>query len=555
MRTRAGAEMPDSLDALAQPAVEARAPLRLSKVWIVPALAALIALSVFFQKLAREGPDVVITFPAAQGIEAGKTAIRYKDVAIGKVTSVALSPDLRTVQVTARITRQAAPLMTEGAAFWIVRPTVTLSQVSGLDTLLSGNYIAFERGRGVQPAREFVGLDNATVVGPDTPGREFVLRARDSLRVGVGLPVYYLGLEVGQVTSTALVADGVGIDVHVFVKAPYDAYVGPTTRFWNASGLDLSMRGGDVNVRTESVIALLVGGIAFENLDAGRPATEAPSKTQFMLYRNRGAALKADDPRDGRYVVFFDEPIDGVQVASPVAFLGVQVGEVHKVGLALDPRSGRVRGRVELTVSPARAMQAGVELSPGDGPALLRALVVRHGVRAQLRTSSLLTGQRYVAFDYFRDAAPVHVDWGASQPVLPSVPSVLPAFEQRVARLMDKLDAMPLVEAVADARTLMHEARGTFAAVHSLSDDVDRKALPQFVSTMREAEQALDSAQRMLDGATATLVGPDAPGQRDLRAALQEMTRAARALRTMSDSLERHPESLVWGRSIQPEAR
>jgi paraquat-inducible protein B len=369
------------------------------------------------------------------------------------------------------------------------------------------------------------------------------------MRIAVGLPVYYLGLAVGQVTSAVLATDGGGIDVHVFVNAPYDAYIGTSTRFWNASGIDLSMRGGDVSLRTESVIALLVGGIAFENVDGTKPAAEAVPRSRFTLYRDRATALKADDSRDPRYVLHFDEPVDGLQVGSPVMFLGVQVGEVHQVGLFVDKATGRVRGRVELSVSPERAMQAGVELPRGQGTALLRSLVTRHGVRAQLRSASLLTGQRYVAFDYFSRVAPARVDWDAAVPALPAVPSMLPAFEDKLARFMDKLDAMPMVEAVGDARALMREAQGTFASVRGLADDVDRKALPQFVATMQEAQQALDSAQRMLDGATATLVGPGAPGQRDLRAALQEMTHAARALRTLSDSIERHPESLVWGRS------
>ncbi len=534
---------------LAQPSVATPRRLRLSKVWIVPALAALIALSIFFQQLAREGPEIVITFPAAHGIEAGRTVIRYKDVKIGLVSAVALSPDFHTARVTARITRQAAPLMTEGAAFWIVRPTVSLSQISGLDTLLSGNYIAFERGAADRPARAFVGLDNATVVGADTPGREFVVRARDAMRIAVGLPAYYLGLEVGQVTSAALAPGGDGIDVRVFVNAPYDGYVGTSTRFWNASGIDLSMRGGDVSLRTESVAALLVGGIAFENVDGMKPAAQAPARTLFALHRDRDTALKADDSRDPRYALLFDEPVDGIRVGTAVMFLGVQVGEVHAVGLSVDPATRRVRGRVELSVSPARAMQAGVHPPRGEGTALLRELLTRHGLRAQLRTSSFLTGQRYVAFDYFPRAAAARVDWTLAQPLLPVVPSLLPAFEDRLARLLDKLDAVPLDATVADARAMLREGQLALASVKGLADDVDRKALPRLVATMDEARGALGSAQRMLDGASATLVGPDAPGQRDLRAALQEISRAARALRTLSDSLERHPEAVVWGRS------
>jgi paraquat-inducible protein B len=521
---------------------------RFTKVWIIPAVAALVALSLFFQRLAREGPEVTISFKSVQGIEAGKTPIRYKDVAIGVVESVRFSPDYGMVDVTARMTREAAPLMTDGAAFWIVRPRVSLGEISGLGTLFSGNYIAFERGAADRPQRVFTGLDDARVVGPDTPGRRFVLRSHEALRIDAGLPIYYLGLEVGQVIAAAADKSGRGVEIQVFVNAPYDRYVRASTRFWNADGIDLKVQGGDVSVRTESLMALLAGGIAFDNPPSAAAHDEPPADadSSFPLHRDRAAAFRA--PADGpRYVLLFDEPVDGLQPGSPVRFLGVRAGEVTKLGLAYDRGTGRVRARLEVALS----LRDVVDGEGGPEVSFLRDLVMRRGLRAQLRTASLLTGQRYVALDYFPKARPVRLDWEREPPALPVVTSALPAFEDKLDALMSRLGSLPLGEAVGDARALMQQARLAFASVEGLARDVDRQALPGFVATMDEARGALASAQRMLDGASATLVDGDAPAQRELRAALQEMTRAARAFGTLSDSLERHPESLLWGRKAQ----
>jgi paraquat-inducible protein B len=197
-----------------------------------------------------------------------------------------------------------------------------------------------------------------------------------------------------------------------------------------------------------------------------------------------------------------------------------------------------------------RLPQAQLERGESQAEAYLRRMVTSDGLRGQLRTASLVTGQRYVAFDYFPRAGPARVDWAARRPQLPVVPSVLPSLEEKLAAILDKVDALPMKETVADARGVMQEARLAFASVHDLAQDVDQKALPGFVATMNNARNALDSAQRMLDGA-ATLVGEDAPAQRELRAALQEMTRAARAFRALSDSIERHPESVLYGREAR----
>jgi len=522
-------------------------------------VAAAIALGLAFQRIAQEGPTVTITFKSVSGVEAGKTQIRYKDVAIGLVTAVHLAPDFRTVEVTAKIAKDAEGLMTDGASFWIVRPRVTLSEVSGLGTLFSGNYIGFERGKPDRVSHRFVGLEDARVDDPDAAGRHFTLHFSQAQHIDVGLPVYYQGIQAGQVTSYALAPDGHAVDLRIFVNAPYDAQVHPSTRFWNASGLDLSANADGVNLRTESLVSLLVGGIAFDNAPAKEAEEPAAEGASFLLFRDRATAMKQPDPRERRFVLYFTESLDGIEPGSPVKFLGIAVGEVTRVGIAVDPRTRRLRGRLELTFSPERVIERlpstqvaqakSVDRSTERRAAVLKDMVMRQGLRARLRIASFVTGQRYVAFEYIEHPAPARVDWSREPLELPVAPGVLPALEEKLAALLDKLDALPLQEIAVDARALIGDARTTLRGFDLVMGDIDRDALPKLAATMDDARTALKAAERMLDGTSTTLVGPDAPGQRELRAALQEVTRAARSLRILSDSIERHPESLVRGRS------
>src|SRR5215471_14446925 len=249
---------------------------RFSVIWIIPILAAVVAIGIAVQHILSEGPTITIVFGAAEGIEANKTFIKYKDVIIGQVTAVRLTNNYAKVEVTAKIEKHAAGLMVEDAKFWVVRPQITLSGISGLSTLLSGNYIGFEAGKSERRQTTFVGLDEVPVVAGES-GRQFTLIAHDLGSLSVGSPIYYRRLPVGQVAGYALTPDGSGVQIKIFINAPYDRYVYPSTRFWNASGIEASITAEGVSVRTESLVALLVGGLAFD-LPAFATA-EAPAAT------------------------------------------------------------------------------------------------------------------------------------------------------------------------------------------------------------------------------------------------------------------------------------
>jgi paraquat-inducible protein B len=575
--------MADSLDpsGIPQATVVPQRRARISVVWIIPILAAVVAVGIAVQRIMNEGPTITIVFKAAEGLEAGKTAIKYKDVSIGQVTKVELSPDHSKVVVKAKMAKSAADLMVEDAKFWVVEARVTLSGVSGLGTLLSGNYIGFEVGKSKKEQHDFTGLEVAPIITGGQPGRQFLLRAENLGSLGIGSPIYYRRLQAGQVIAYDLSADGKAVDLKIFVNAPYDKYVNPGTRFWNASGIDVSVGAGGVEVRTQSLVALLAGGLAFETpsfVGAGGPAA---ADTAFTLYEDRPTAMKQPDPVSQRYVLYFNESLRGLSAGAPVTLLGLPGGEVVDVGLDLDPATASIRGRVEIVTFPERLIarlnrqQAGtgdaLAKSQQQRRALMQRLVEQKGLRAQLQSGNLLTGQLFVALDYFPDAPKAKVDWSIEVPVLPVVASTLPDLEAKLSSIVAKLEKLPLEQIGSDVTkvlgtlnatlegagtALSHFDKDLTPALKAAIDDLTpalKTAIddltPALKTAIDELRQAVATANVLLKNTDATLLGKDAPAQQELRDALQEITAAARSVRVLADYLDRHPEALIKGKS------
>jgi len=357
---------------LAQATVVSRRRSRISMVWIIPILAAVVAVGIAVERILTEGPTITIMFKVADGIEAGKTDVKYKDVKIGQVTKVELAKDSDGVEVTAKMSKRATNLMVEDAKFWIVEPRVTLSGVSGLGTLLSGNYIGFSVGKSTKSQRTFTALEVPPVITGGQPGREFTLKAHDLGSLGIGSPIYYRRLQAGQVIAYDLTGDGDVVDVTIFINSPYDRYVNPSTRFWNASGIDVSAGAGGLTVRTESLVAVIAGGIAFDTPAWAPKAEPAAARTVFILNDDRATALKQLDAISARYVLYFTGSLRGLSVGAPVTLLGLPAGEVTAIGLDLNPTAKTLRGRVEIVTYPERLLGRLQQSQAALGQALLK---------------------------------------------------------------------------------------------------------------------------------------------------------------------------------------
>jgi paraquat-inducible protein B len=526
--------------------------LRISVVWIIPILAAVVAIGIAIQRVRNEGPTITIVFRGASGIEAGKTFIKYKDVAIGLVKTVQLSDDYAQVVVTAQIAKHAAGLIVEDAKFWVVEPRVSLSGVSGLNTLLSGQYLGFQAGKSLKRARLFTALDTAPVI-TDQPGLRLRLTAKTLGSLGIGAPIYYRSLSVGQVEAYTLAADGKSIEATVFINAPYDKYVTSAARFWNASGIEVAAGASGVEIRTESMVAVLVGGLAFDVPEFLPPGAPVAANTEFALYQSRTTAMTQPDAVERHFVLYFDESLRGLSVGAPVTLFGLTVGRVAEVGLTYDPATLTLRPRVLVTFYPERvgaSLSAKERATAGRNPLnmstetrarVLHHLVVDKGLRAKLETGSLLTGELYVAFDYVPNAPKPTIDWSRDPLELPVDSGGLASIEAKLNSILTKVDNMPLGAMGTNVNNALAALNRTLKQADALLSQVDTHLVPEGTKTMEALHRAIADADR-------ALVGKDALASQDLHDMMQELTTAARALRVFVDYLEQHPSILIRGK-------
>jgi len=492
-------------------------------IWLVPVIAALAGAWVAVTRILNEGPTITIVFDSAEGLEAGKTKIHYNGVEVGTLATIRLSDDHRNVLTTAQMAPKTEDFLVDDTQFWVVKARISGANVSGLGTLISGSYIGMEIGESKKPRRDFTALEDPPVVSGDDPGRFFLLKAPGLGSLDQGTPIYFRQLQVGEVASYALDEDGHALTIKIFVKAPYDRYVNPDTRFWNASGVDVSLGASGLEVRTQSLLSILIGGVAFETPPSEPVLPPAAENTGYTLFDSRSEAFKLP-PRDPQpYLLVFDDSVRGLAVGAPVEFRGIPIGEVVAIEAQLDAKTFKFSAQVTIDLD---AQRLGVHLENLPPDADLAALrhelldeLVAGGVRAQLRSGNILTGAQYVAFDIFPGAEPASIDWSQSPVRLPTIPGDLEALEARITGIVKKLDELPLKEIVQDVRKTIVELDKTLAA----------------------ARTTLDSADK--------LIQPDSLLGAELGSTLDEVKRAARGLRVLADYLERHPEALIRGKT------
>jgi paraquat-inducible protein B len=511
-------------------------------IWVVPAAAVLVGAWLALRGILNEGPKVVISFKAASGLEAGKTRVKYKDVDVGMVSSIGLSEDRATVLVEADLAPHARGLIGDDTRFWVVRPRITGGQAFGLATILSGVYIALDPGQSsASSRRRFEGLETPPVVTADVPGRQFILHAQNLGSIDVGSPVYFRRVRVGQAVSAELDPDGKGVTFRIFVNEPYDRYVTRATRFWNASGIDFSADSGGFHLQTESLASVAIGGVAFQTPEEAAAAPPAEPNAEFELFDDRESAFKQPATVRDAYILYFNQSVRGLNVGSPVDFRGVVIGEVVRISLDYEPARPELRPAVEISLYPERIaarFRRPEALPSGVRAQTLRRLVQR-GLRAQLKTGNLVTGQLYIALDFFPNAQPARLA-ATDPPEIPTVPGGFDEIQSSVAALLQKLEQVPFDKFAAELGSSAATLRSALTDLSALVTRLDKDVVPELTSTLREARGALDKAQGAL--------GEDAPLQGDLQGTLREVTRAAEAVRSLADSLERHPESLLRGR-------
>ncbi len=514
-----------------------------SLVWIVPMVALLIGAWLTFQAISEKGPSITISFVSAEGLEAGKTKIKYRDVDIGQVEQITLSKDLSHVTVTAKLDKGSEQYLTDQTKFWVVRAQIRGGSVSGLGTFLSGAYIGIDPSKTGTPTQTFTGLEVPPVVTLNQPGRHFRLKADSLGSLNIGAPVYYRQIQVGQVVSYGFGRDGKEVDVQVFIEAPHHVRVTENTRFWNASGVDVTLNAQGLKVHTQSMISIVGGGIAFDLPNDTPPGKEAQKDATFRLYPDFSSIQEKSYSVRSYWMLLFDQSVRGLSVGAPVEVYGIKVGEVVNLDLEFDADIKKFQIPVIVAIEPERIRvvnRKDATKTEDDHKALIEWLVEQRGLRAQLQTGNLLTGQLMVNLAFFPESPKMTLGQQDGYLVVPTIAGSFEQLQESLIKIIGHIEKVPFDQIGSDLRQVLQTTQSTLQQIGGLAGKLNRETTPQLQATFTELQKTLIDLQRTL--------GKDSPLKYTTQKTLEELTQTLRSLRDLVDTLENRPQSIIFGK-------
>jgi paraquat-inducible protein B len=519
---------------------------RFNPIWVVPVVALIAGLYMVIHTKMTEGPEITIEFNTAEGLEAGKTRIRYRDVDVGLVESVSLSDGMDTVLVSAKMDKEAEDMLRQDSRFWVVRARVGAGSISGLGTILSGAYIQLDPGAGaIAKERTYVGLETPPLTPADAPGVRLTLYSEHAGSLSEGDAILYNGYKVGRIEAVTFDVKKKILIYEAFIDAPYDELVTVNTRFWNVSGVSVNASAAGLEVTTGSVETILLGGVAFGNLPGMPPGDRAVSGSVYKL--NASYRELEENPFQFRayFVTKFAQSLRGLKPGAPVEYRGIQIGQVsHILIKELVAQGAAGSGQpipVLIYLEPARF---GASDSEKSLETLRNSITkgVEVGMRTSLQTGNLLTGALYVNIDYYPDAPAAPKEEFDGYPVLPSIPSGLGRLEQQIGDLLTKFNDLPLDAMAANANSAMATLDGTLSSLTAtmnslqvLLDTEGTKALPgELNETLAELRKTLSA------------ISPDTALGQSLSDSVFELNRTLRNLEELTRTLSEKPNSLVF---------
>ena len=533
---------------------------RFSAYWLVPLVALLLGVTLAYNTYSGQGPLITIQFNSAEGLIAGKTPIRYRNVNIGLVEKIELNDDLETVMVEARMSVDSRRFLNNHARFWVVKPRVGASGVSGLGTLLSGAYIQVNSLVGTAYEDRFVGLEKPPLTEEGAPGVRINLQAEQAGYVSIGSPVYYRQVKVGRIEAQRFLPGYHMVEFTIFVEAPHHKIIRNITKFWNVSGVALNVNANGLSVRTPSLEGLAQGGVSFDIIEEYEFPYQVEDGHVFTLHESFEAAMEdtLDLSNSSRYeyVTYFEGSVRGLARGAPVEFKGVQIGRVTDVKLMYDDISQAVRVPVHIEFQPERLLG----VNGLDSEEVNR--TITRNLQAKLQMGNLLTGQLFVSLeDIEGDPAPLRKN-ADGVPVLPSVKSDLGQVTEGVQTALSRINELPLEDLIVNAADTVAQAQKLLADFNTLSlagridgtiGSVD-SAVKDFATLATTVGSDINNLSGQLKSFVATAgesvegIAPDSPLYYNMLNTLRDLQQASRAVLALSESVEKKPEELLFGK-------
>lgn len=546
------------------PEAEARRSRWFGLVWAIPLAALIIVAYLGIQSIAERGITIVVTFDDVTGAKVDDTKVMYDGIEAGHVSKIDINPDHRRVDLTLRMDPRVKPILNTNTKFWLVGANPDLSDLSSVKAAIAGLTIGVAPGYGGEPTRQFVGLNRPPAVTPGTKGTGYVLTCDHLGNVKPGTSLFYRGQEIGKVTDVQLQNNR--FNINAFVYAPYDQYIRPGTQFWVSSPLKIGFNDNGLSASVEHPGAILDGGIEVDRDDSAPDVPASVPGAHFALYPYQGEARAAAAGPQIPYSFMFAGAAGGIDPGTPVRMLGFRVGAIKSVDLMFDKKTGAPFSAVSAVLYPKRL---GV-VAPQDAndldawrqatDAVLKRLLAQ-GYRAQLTQSPPVVGSLLVTFVQIPNAPVEHL--GAGTPAL--IPSAATAggleeLTGQMSQILAKVNTIPFeqighnvhdITSKVDQLVSSPEVSDSLKHLDSTlaqADQMMSEASPQVGPLIKKLNQAADDVSGTAAAARGMLNGDGGKQDANLPAAIEQLTDAARSIRTLADYLGRHPEALIRGK-------
>ncbi|WP_410175156.1 intermembrane transport protein PqiB [Pectobacterium brasiliense] len=517
---------------------------RWSPVWIVPIVTVLIGAWILFYHFSHQGPQITLITSNAEGIEAGKTAIKSRSVDVGVIESVVLSDDLHRVEIKARLHDGMDKLLKQDSAFWVVKPQIGREGVSGLGTLLSGAYIELQPGASKEGKSEFTLLDAPPLASPDAKGIRVILDSDQSGQLNAGDPVLFRGYRVGSVETSEFDPKARKMRYQLFISAPYDGLVTTNVRFWKDSGVAFDMSAQGMRVEMGSLATLFSGGVSFDVPAGWELGDAAKTMVQYRLFDSQRSIQDSLYTEYKEYLLFFSESVRGLQAGAPVEFRGIRLGTVAEVPFFPKDMKQELdddyRIPVLIRIEPDR-FEKKIGGSFDFEQHLKQAQSL--GLRASMKSANLLTGALYIDFDFYpKEKVDKQLFVLDGYPVLPTIDGGLSQIQQKLMAVLDKVNNLPLnpmvneaTKTLTESQATLREMQKTMATLNKLTSSKAMQDLPEDMQkTLLELNRSMKGFQ------------PGSPAYNKMVADMQRLDQVLRELQPVLRTLNEKSNALVF---------